>query len=66
LLGIMGIASFFGPLAVPPGILAVDIWVMLASTLLLLPFVFGGLNITRSWGALLSATYIGYMVFLLA
>jgi cation:H+ antiporter len=51
---------------VPPGILAVDIWVMLASTLLLLPFVFGGLNITRSWGALLSATYIGYMVFLLA
>lgn len=66
LLGIMGIASFFGPLAVPPGILEVDIWVMLASTLLLLPFVFGGLNITRAWGALLSAAYVGYMVFLLA
>lgn len=66
LLGIMGVASFFGPLAVPPGILHFDIWVMLGTSLLIIPFVFGGANITRLWGALLSATYILYIAFLLA
>ena len=66
LLGIMGIASFFGPLAVPPGILQVDLWVMLGSGLVILPFVFGGMNITRLWGVVLSSIYAAYLVFLLA
>ncbi len=66
LLGIMGITSFFGPLRVPPEILNFDLWVMLGSTLLLLPFVFWRLNITRIWGAALTGLYILYLSVLLA
>jgi cation:H+ antiporter len=65
LLGIMGITAFFGPIAIPPGILRFDIWVMLASSLLILPFVFGGLNITRIWGLILTVLYATYLVVLL-
>jgi len=66
ILAIMGVASFFGPLKVPPGILHFDLWVMLASSLLIVPFVFGGRNITRLWGLLLTSLYVGYLVYLLA
>ncbi len=66
LLGIMGITSFFGPLAVPQGILEFDLWVMLASALLIVPFVFGHLNITRLWGAVLTVFYATYLVILLS
>jgi cation:H+ antiporter len=65
LLGIMGITSFFGPLPIPPGILQFDLWVMLGSALILVPFVFGHLNITRIWGAILSVCYLWYLVVLL-
>ncbi len=64
LLGIMGITSFFGPLAMPPGILQFDLWVMLASALILAPFVFGRLNINRIWGAILTICYVWYIVIL--
>lgn len=60
ILGIMGITSFFGPLGVPPGILQLDIWVMLASSLLLLPFVFFRLNISRLWGVVFTGLYAAY------
>jgi len=66
LLAIMGVASFFGPLAVPQAILHLDLWVMLGSSLVIIPFVFGRQNITRLWGVALTAAYIGYLVFLLA
>ncbi len=65
LLGIMGITAFFGPLDMPPGILRFDLWVMLASAVVIGPFVFLGLNITRLWGAVLTALYIGYILVLL-
>ena len=39
IVAIMGFASFFGPLAVPEGFLTFDLWVMLAVSLLLAPFV---------------------------
>lgn len=65
LLGIMGITSFFGPLNVPQGILGFDLWVMLASALIIVPFVFGHLNITRIWGLILSVCYVWYLVVLL-
>ncbi len=65
LLGIMGITAFFGPLDIPPGILRFDLWVMLASALVIGPFVFLGLNISRLWGAVLTALYIGYILILL-
>lgn len=65
LLGIMGVTAFFGPLAVPEGILRFDLWVMLGATLVLVPFVFWHKNITRAWGGLLSVAYIGYLAILL-
>lgn len=66
ILGIMGISSFFGPLAVPMGILHFDLWVMLISALVLAPFVFGRLNITRAWGVVFTALYGGYLFVLLS
>jgi len=66
ILGIMGITSFFGPLDVPPGILHFDLWVMVAASLALAPFVFGKSNIKRIWGAVLTALYAAYLVYLLA
>jgi len=66
ILAIMGISSFFGPLSVPQGILNFDIWVMLASSLAILPFVVFRRNITRVWGGVLSVVYLIYMVVLLS
>ncbi len=66
ILAIMGITSFFGPLAVPVGILHFDLWVMLIATLVLAPFVFGKLNITRIWGVVFMALYSGYLLVLLS
>lgn len=66
LLGIMGVASFFGPLPIPLEILNFDLWVMLAASLAIVPFVFFQQNITRVWGAVLTTVYLIYMVVLLA
>jgi len=66
LLAIVGIASFLGEIPVSQQILNFDIWVMLGSSLLLIPFVFGKMNITRGWGVILTvlyATYVTYVLF---
>uniref|UniRef100_UPI003562473E sodium:calcium antiporter n=1 Tax=Actibacterium sp. TaxID=1872125 RepID=UPI003562473E len=60
LLAIIGIASFVGDMEVPPQMLSYDLWVMLGSSLLLLPFVFRGWNITKGWGIGLTMLYAGY------
>ncbi|WP_185804508.1 calcium/sodium antiporter [Pontivivens nitratireducens] len=65
LLAIMGVASFFGPLALPAGFLVFDLWVMLGSSLLLIPFVLGWFNVTRIWGVAFVAAYVGYVLVLL-
>ena len=66
LLAIIGIASQFGPIPVDPEFLRLDLWVMLASSLLLVPFVFLRFDITRAWGALLALLYIAYLALVLA
>lgn len=66
LLAIIGLTSFFGPLPVDPALLRFDIWVMLASSLILVPFVFLKWDLGRIWGAVFSALYVGYMLFLLS
>ncbi|WP_420862220.1 calcium/sodium antiporter [Algirhabdus cladophorae] len=66
LLAITGIASFVGPIPVDQEFLVFDLWVMLAASLLLIPFVYFGRNLTRIWGFLLAGLYIAYLVFLLA
>lgn len=63
LLAILGVASLFGDIPVGAGFLSFDLWVMLGAALLLMPFVFvKGLDLTRRWGTLLTALYIGYII----
>ncbi|TCO71688.1 calcium/sodium antiporter [Rhodovulum euryhalinum] len=65
LLGIVGIASLFGAIPVPPEMLRFDLWVMLGASVLLLPFVFRGWPLNRAWGVAFTALYILYAVMVL-
>lgn len=66
LLAIIGVSSFVGAIPVDPGILQFDLWVMLLASILLLPFVFFGRDITRIWGIGLTLLYVVYLVAVLA
>lgn len=65
LLAIIGIASLVGPIEVDPAFLRFDLWVMLGASLLLIPFVYLGKDITRIWGIALSALYALYLIVVL-
>ncbi|MGV6803404.1 MAG: calcium/sodium antiporter [Ruegeria sp.] len=66
LLAIVGIATLFGRIPVDPDFLQFDLWVMLGSSLLLVPFVFFKKDITRTWGFILTLLYAAYVIALLA
>ncbi|MBV0910892.1 calcium/sodium antiporter [Anianabacter salinae] len=61
LLAIIGVAALVGPLPVSDRMLGFDIWVMVAASALLAPFVFRMSDITRVWGFVLTALYVGYV-----
>ena len=61
LLGIIGIASFFGPIPVEDEILKFDLIVMVGASLLLLPFLFLKININRIWGMIFVGLYLLYL-----
>jgi len=65
LLGIIGIAVLVGPIPVDPEFLSFDLWVMLAASVILVPFVFLRLPMGRLVGLAFSALYAGYIVMLL-
>ena len=65
LLAIIGIAALVGPIPVADEFLRFDLWVMLAASFLLIPFVFFGQNITRIWGAALTLLYMAYLLVVL-
>ncbi len=65
LLGIIGVASLIGPIPVDPEFLTFDLWVMLAASLVLVPFVFFKIDIGRVWGVLLTTAYLGYVTIVL-
>ncbi|MCR8826061.1 calcium/sodium antiporter [Photobacterium sp. TY 1-4] len=65
LLAIIGIATMVGPIPVDPQFLTFDFWVMLASSLLLLPFVYFRQDISRLWGVVLTALYAAYLLVVL-
>jgi len=65
LLAIIGVASLVGPITVDPKFLTFDLWVMLAASLILIPFVFMGRDITRMWGVALSGLYVAYVIVVL-
>ena len=66
ILGILGITAIVHPLSVPPGIAAIDIWVMLVATLGLLFVSVSGWTITRREGSVLLAGYIIYTAWLVS
>ena len=55
-------ASFVGPIPVDPGILRFDLWVMLASSLLLIPFVYMRWIFNRAVGVVFTGLYLAYVV----
>jgi cation:H+ antiporter len=61
LLGIIGVAALVGPIPVDPEMLRFDIWVMLAASVLIAPFVFRGWYMGRVWGAAFFVLYALYV-----
>lgn len=66
LLGIIGVAALVGPIPVDPGILRFDMWVMLAASLVLAPFVFLRWSMGRLVGVVFTALYVAYLLLVLA
>ena len=62
LLAIIGVASFVAEIPVPDEMLGFDLWVMLAASLLLAPFVFLRWSINRVWGIVFTALYAVYVI----
>ncbi len=65
LLAIIGVTAMVDYVAVAPLFLQFDLWVMLASSLLLIPFVLYRMQLTREWGLLLTALYLSYLHFII-
>ena len=62
LLAIIGITAMVAPVPVEETLLEFDLWVMLAASLLLIPFVFSSTrNMTKRWGILFAVLYLGYL-----
>ena len=65
LLAIGSVAAFFGPVKIDPQFLNFDLWVMLAASVLILPYVIWHTNLNRVWGILFCSGYVLYMWFIL-
>ncbi len=64
ILGILGLTAIVTPVAVDPAVLERDIWMMLATAVVLVPFMATRLTIERWEGAVLLAAYVGYCTLL--
>jgi cation:H+ antiporter len=65
LLAIIGITALVSPVPVNAEFLEFDLWVMLAASLLLIPFVLLCRDIGRLWGIALTSAYLGYVTLVL-
>lgn len=65
LLGIIGVASLFGDIPVTQAVLRFDLWVMVGASVLMAPFAIFGLRLSRTWGAVFTALYVGYIILVL-
>jgi cation:H+ antiporter len=61
LLGVMGVAAVVTPISFPPGIVAYDLWALVAMTALLMVFLLTGRRVSRGEGAVLLALYAAYV-----
>ncbi len=66
ILAIIGITAMVTPIHIPQEILQLDIWVMLAATFILVPFVVWKVPIGRMAGIAFLAVYVAYIGFLLS
>lgn len=64
ILGILGGTAVVTPLAFPPEIAALDLWVMVAATALVITFAITGWRVGRREGAVLLLAYGGYVAWL--
>jgi len=62
ILGIAGTTAAITPIAVPDEIARLDIWVMVATALLLAPFAIAGWRVGRAAGAAFLIAYAGYIM----
>ncbi|MFV0475839.1 MAG: calcium/sodium antiporter [Pikeienuella sp.] len=65
ILGVFGVSALFGELPTPAGFLELDLWVMLAATLALFPFILARKDIGKVMGLAFLALYAVYCVFAL-
>jgi len=63
-LAILGVTALIQPIPVSPQMMAFDIWVMLAATLLLALLIVLGIRIGRRIGSLMVLGYAGYVIWL--
>ena len=61
LFGIAGVTALFAPLPFSSKIVEFDLWVLLASAVVLLPFMLTGFRISRVEGAVLAALYCAFV-----
>lgn len=66
MLAIIGITAMVTPIEIPAEILRLDIWVMLAATVILVPFVVWQVPIGRIAGIAFLAAYVVYIGYLLS
>lgn len=62
LLAIIGVTTMVGTVPVDQSFLRFDLWVMLAASALVFPFVILKWNITRLWGLVLTLLYLAYVL----
>lgn len=63
-LAIVGVSSQFGTIPVPDSFLNIDLWVMLGSALLLIPFTRLRSQVGKFSGVVMVLLYVGYMIHL--
>lgn len=66
ILAVMGGAALFGELPTPEGFMELDVWIMLAASLALAPFILLKKPITRTTGVIFLLAYLVYILFALA
>lgn len=63
ILGILGVTAVVVPIPVPPNVLVYDLWILLASMVLLTVFGMTDWKISRREGVVFLACYVGYLGF---
>jgi len=63
-LAILGVTALIQPIPVSPQMMAFDVWVMIAATLLLTLLIVMGIKISRRIGSLMVIGYLSYVIWL--